>query len=465
MQTYTITIGDQIVHVQEDGAPTSPIAILIHGWSSSSFTWAPLIPTLSRRYRCIAIDLPGFGRSPAPKTPPTIAGYADLVAQIIEKFSERPALVLGHSMGGQIAATLALRHPQIIERMVLLNPALSGRLSTRVNLLIKPHVLAEQYRFLELVIFLLAQTPLDYTDRLLKPANFAERARARVAPDAYQRIRADARRRGQGRMRAACFIAMSKGDLRGQLERIEPSALVIWGAEDNIVPLRDAGAVAAEWPKADLRIVPNAGHWPQFEQTDATLRHIAHFLGLPPEIDDPHQEQEQDLAQIQETAQFLNNSEIGGKLTEGQRLRLASIVHRHRYAPGQQIVSAETSGDEMYIVKDGTMEVWLTPSPAGGRAVDPVRLAFLNAGQVAGELALLDGTTRSADLRAGPEGAVVLALTQAALATLSEDDPDLGMRLMKNLAISLGRRLRHQNWRAARIMEAVNARVESGGSS
>ena len=461
MAIYNLVIDEQLVHVKEEGPTNGPIAILVHGWSSSSFTWAPIIPALNRRYRCIAVDLPGFGRSPAPVAPPTIAGYADLIGQIIERFSDRPVLVLGHSMGGQIAATVSLRHPMLIDRMVLLNPSLSGRLSTRVNLLLKPHVWAEQYRFLEWLIYILAQTPLDYTDRLLKPTNFAERAGARVSPEDYRRIRADARRRGQGRMRAACFIAMEKGDLRAQLAAIETPALVLWGAEDNIVPLRDAGAVAADWPAADLRILPNAAHWPQFEQTDATLRHIAQFLGLPPEIDSADGGVDQDLARVQETAQFLNNSEVGGKLTEPQRLRLASIVHTHSYGPGAQIVSANTNGDEMYIVKEGTLEVWLTPSAAGGRAVEPVRLAFLQAGQVAGELALLDGTTRSADLRAGPEGVTLLALTSQAVAILTNDDPAMGMRMMQNLAISLGRRLRHQNWRAARIMEAVSARVKS----
>lgn len=446
----TYTVSGQPIHVQEEGPPNGPVAILIHGWSSSSFTWAPVLPALSGRYRCIAVDLPGFGMSPAPKEPPTIAGYADLIAGIIERFGDRAALVLGHSMGGQIAVTLSLRHPPLVERMVLLNPALSGRLSTRVNLLIKPHVLAEQYRFLEWLIYVLAKTPLDYTDRLLKPTNFAERARGRVSLEDYKRIRDDARRRGQGHVRAACFVAMQRGDVRGQLDRVETPALVIWGAEDNVVPLRDAGAVAAEWPAADLRIIPNAGHWPQFEQTDTTLRHISQFLGLPPEVGGPHQGSDQDLARVQETAQFLNNTEIGGKLTPAQRLRLASLVHTHRYGPGDQVVRADTAGDELYIVEDGTLEVWLTPSAVGGRSLAPVRLALLQAGQVAGELALLDGTNRSADMRAGPQGVTVLALTREALATLAEDDPVMGMRMMQSLAISLGRRLRLQNWRAAR---------------
>src|SRR5262245_36091915 len=130
---HTYTIHGQLINYEEQGPANGAIAILIHGWSSSTFTWAPVLPSLSKRYRCIAVDLPGFGKSPAPKEPPTIAGYADLIASLIESLSERPVLLLGHSMGGQISATLALRHPLLVERLVLLNPALSGRLSTRVN--------------------------------------------------------------------------------------------------------------------------------------------------------------------------------------------------------------------------------------------------------------------------------------------------------------------------------------------
>lgn len=441
------TFDQQTVNIQEEGPLDAPIALLIHGWSSSSFTWAPILPSLKKRYRCIAIDLPGFGKSPAPNTTPTIAGYTDLAAKIIEQRSDRPVLVLGHSMGGQIAATLAIKHPMLVERLVLLNPALSGRLSNRVNMLLAPHVLAERLPFMEWLIYILAQTPLDYTDYLLKPSNFAERAQLSEAD--YAQIRADARRRGQGKIRAACFGAMRDGDLRGKLGRIEHPALVIWGAEDDIVPLRDAGAVADEWPRADLRLIPNAGHWPQFEQPEPTLRHIAAFLGLPPDLQgEAHQEQE--LADIQVTAQFLNNCEVGSMLNEAQRLRLASIVHVHRFNVGELVARADTSGNEMFIVRDGSLEVWLQPNPELGRAVHPTRLATAQRGEVVGELALLDNALRSADLVAGPHGVTLLTLTQAALITLADDDPAMGMRMMQNLAVSLGRRLRTQNWRAAR---------------
>ena len=78
----------------------------------------------------------------------------------------------------------------------------------------------------------------------------------------------------------------------------------------------------------------------------------------------------------------------------------------------------------------------------------------------AGELALLEGVGRSADLRAGPQGCTLLALTEEALNTLAEDDPAMGMLMMRNLAISLGKRLRLQNWRAARALDAEAAQAQ-----
>jgi pimeloyl-ACP methyl ester carboxylesterase/CRP-like cAMP-binding protein len=441
------TIGDQPIYVQESGPAEGPLAVLIHGWSSSSFTWKPVIPALSLRYRCLAIDLPGFGQSPAPHGAPTIAAYAEIVADIIEKTSDGAALVLGHSMGGQIAATLAARFPMLVERLVLLNPALTGRLSSRVNMLLAPHVFVERYPFMEWLLHVLAQTPLDYTDFLLKPSNFAERAR--ISDEDYRQIREDARRRGQGRVRAACLGAMRDGDLRGQMGRIDTPALIVWGAEDDIVPLRDAGVAAAEWPSADLRIIPNAGHWPQFEQPDATLRHIAHFLGLPPRAA-AQQEADQDIEHLQEAAQFLNNSEIGGSLNETQRLRLATLLRVRRYRPRDLVAAANTLGDEMYIIMEGQLDVWLSPVTGAGPSLPPLRLASIQVGQVAGELSLLDNAVRSADLRAGPPGCTLLVLSREAFDLLAADDPAMGMRVMQNLAVSLGRRLRLQNWQALR---------------
>jgi pimeloyl-ACP methyl ester carboxylesterase len=449
------TIGDKRVHIEETGVARGPLAVLIHGWSSSSFAWKPILPALGQRYRCLAVDLPGFGRSPPLNTPPSIAAYADLVAQIIELNCAGGALVLGHSMGGQVAATLAVRHPPLVEQLVLLGPVVSGTLSKRVNRLMWPHVWLERFRLVEWLLYLLSQTPIDYTDSLLKHSNFA--ARANIPVEDYHQIRADARRLGQGKARYHCFRAMQRGNLSSQIGQIDVPTLVVWGAEDDMVPLRDAGIIATESPTTDLRVIPNAGHWPQFEQNRITLRYISHFLGLSPEVagEEPNFTDPDHIAEI---AQFLNNSELGRKMSSAERLRLAGLLRLRAYEPGELIAEAYVEGDEMYIVKDGSIEIRLT-TQAGGRRELPILLAELTAGQVAGELALLDGAKRSAEIRAGALGAHVLALTRGALATLAEDDPSIGMKMMQNLAISLGLRLRNQNWRAR---EAFQAEAEFG---
>ena len=114
---------------------------------------------------------------------------------------------------------------------------------------------------------------------------------------------------------------------------------------------------------------------------------------------------------------------LNTKLTPAQRLRLASLLHTHHYAAGALVARENTFGNEMFIIKGGTLEVWLTPNKLLAGNHEPTLLATLQARQVVGELSLLDGAARSADLHAGPEGATLLALTDEALAKLAEDDP------------------------------------------
>jgi pimeloyl-ACP methyl ester carboxylesterase len=272
------TIGGQELYVREEGRQHKQVALLIHGWSSSWFAMSPLLSLLSKRYHCLAVDLPGYGKSPPPAKRATIAGYADLLAALIKDVTKRPAILIGHSMGGMISMTLALRHPNLVERMVLLCPTVSGRLSLYINLFVSPIVVLERFAVAGKIVSLLEPQMMGVTDRLMRPT-FAERSG--VTLEDYERLRADARRPGQGRVRAECFWAMRNGDLRGKLSKIEAPALVIWGMEDDTVPLRDASILADEWPDADLRIIPQASHWPQFETPQITERYISGFLGRP----------------------------------------------------------------------------------------------------------------------------------------------------------------------------------------
>ena len=287
----------------------------------------------------------------------------------------------------------------------------------------------------------------------MRPVSFAERSG--ITPKDYARLRADARRPGQGRVRAECFRAMLENDLRGKLGQVDTPALVIWGAEDNTVPLRDASIVADEWPAADLRILPKAGHWPHFETPDATRRLVASYLGLPlvggmnvAPLDD------RELELVKETANFLAHSDVGNNLSLAQRTRLAAQCQHRSYPPNAVIVTTSDTGSELFVVRSGTVEVWNDPEGTPGEPPKNLqRAASLRPGQLTGELAMLDSGLRSADLRAGPEGATLLALDRERLLALCEEDSALGTRLLWNIATAMALRVRFILWQLRRAAQ------------
>jgi pimeloyl-ACP methyl ester carboxylesterase/CRP-like cAMP-binding protein len=452
------TVNGQLIHAVEEGLPTRQVALLIHGWSSSWYAMSPLLGLVSQRFRAIAIDLPGYGRSPPLPERVTIPAYAELLADFIERVTDGPVVLVGHSMGGMTGLTLALRHPALVERMVLIGPTISGRLSQSINLIISPITLLERFGWGGLIVSTTERMMLGITDRLMRPVSFAERTG--ITQGDYMRIRADARRPGQGRARAECFFAMRENDLRGRLSQVEAPSLVLWGAEDNTVPLRDAGVVADEWPEADLRIIPKAGHWPHFETPETTRRQIASYLGLPLFSDELHTPvDEEDLMRVREVAQFLAHSEVGTGLNMAQRIRLAAQCRQRVYAPHTNIVSAHETGSELYIVQIGTVEVWNDPDSLGQAPTNPRHATTLRPGQMVGEFAMLDQGLRSADLITGPEGATVLALDRERLMALCEDDAVLGTRLLWNVATAMSQRARFILWQLQRALQRQAAQA------
>ncbi|GAB4533151.1 MAG: alpha/beta fold hydrolase [Anaerolineae bacterium] len=446
------TVNGQPLHVVEKGLPGRQVALLIHGWSSSWYALSPLLDLMSLRFHCLAVDLPGYGKSPPLPRRTTIPAYADLLAELMALVSDGPVVLVGHSMGGMISVTLALRHPALVERMVLIGPTVTGRLSSYINLVVSPITLMEWFGPGSLLVALGERSIVGITDRIMRPASFAERSGISEAD--YEHLRADARSPGQGRVRAECFFAMRENNLSGKLKDAETPALVIWGAEDNTVPLRDASVIADEWPDADLRILPKAGHWPQFEAPDATGRLVAAYLGLPRFSDRLHNPVSDDeLLQVGEIAQFLAHSDLGNNLNLAQRTRLAAQCQARRFKPGERIVRAEEAGTELYIIQSGTVEVYETAEYPPQGATGSRKAADIRPGQITGEFAMLDQGLRSADLVAGPDGATVLALKRENLLALCEDDAVLGTRLLWNISTAVAQRARFILWQLRRATQ------------
>ncbi len=154
-----------------------------------------------------------------------------------------------------------------------------------------------------------------------------------------------------------------------------------------------------------------------------------------------------DAAFIEYASRLLGDSELADGMQPNQLAQLAAIAEIRTCRPNALICDEHDKSDELYIIESGSLEIWLDPASAGIIGSAPRQIAELQVGQTCGELALLDGGVRSAQVRAGQQGARVTVFRRDTLLALCEQDTGIGFRLMRNLASALALRLRLQDMR------------------
>ncbi|MCR2810865.1 MULTISPECIES: alpha/beta hydrolase [unclassified Microbacterium] len=113
----------------------SPVFVLIHGIGMGRTVFADLITRLHAR--TIAIDLPGYGEAPEPRSVLTMERTADLVAAYLHSIDAGRIVLVGHSMGSQVAGEVAARHPELVDRVVFIGPTVDARQRTAVRQLLR----------------------------------------------------------------------------------------------------------------------------------------------------------------------------------------------------------------------------------------------------------------------------------------------------------------------------------------
>jgi pimeloyl-ACP methyl ester carboxylesterase len=119
---HKIRVGTLEIFAEEDGEG-SPALVFLHYWGGSRRTWSEVIAQLSKRFRCIAVDLRGWGRSDRPASDYNLFAQADDVEGVIAALMVKDFVLVGHSMGGKIAQILAGRRPVGLRAVVLIAPA------------------------------------------------------------------------------------------------------------------------------------------------------------------------------------------------------------------------------------------------------------------------------------------------------------------------------------------------------
>jgi len=253
------------LHVEEhgDGFPL----LLIQGLGWSKWPSRAQIPAYAERRRVLSFDNRGTGLSAKPPGPYTMEELADDAASVLDARGLEQADVYGHSMGGFVALTLALRRPELVRSLVLVGTGPGGPDHEPL-----PQETHE-------VWFSVVGLPLEEAVRRTLPTSFPPGWPAEH-PQEYAELLAA---RLTSPTPPECWKAQFDGTVRYKdegvpVERIDVPALVVHGALDRVSPVANGRLLAARLPHAELVLLPEQAHVPMLEQPAAFAELVCAFL-------------------------------------------------------------------------------------------------------------------------------------------------------------------------------------------
>lgn len=280
VHSITLPNGERIAYFDEGEGEVT--LLFIHGLGSYAPAWQKNIEDLRVYHRCIALDLPGYPKSEKPENYPySMEAFAKTITALADALALRNVVLVGHSMGGQIALTAVLQSPERFAGLVLVAPAGIERFSETEAAWLKANVTPtvikntpqEQIKMNFEVNFAAGKLPDDaffmYEDRLRIRSNVEEH-------DFFCELI------------PKCVAAMLDAPVFEQLNGVNVPTLVLFGTHDYLIPNKylhpdltvEVVAAAAQnaIPRSELFFVPNAGHFAMWDNPTFVNNKILTFL-------------------------------------------------------------------------------------------------------------------------------------------------------------------------------------------
>jgi pimeloyl-ACP methyl ester carboxylesterase len=272
MRHKVVDIGGP-VHFIDYGGEGDPL-LMIHGLGGSALNWMDVGPGLAKHGHVVAIDLAGFGETPLFNRSAAVGANADLVAKFIDKVFDGPVTLMGNSMGGHISVLVAADHPESVDRVILVDPAVPG-----------VHVRRPEPALIGMMAALsvpgLAETVIDRRVRVLGPEGLVMRTLNVVCADPSRlsreiveaHVRLTRERDSLGNQNARAFVQATRSiglrmaDPRFWLraKKVKAPVLVIHGELDRVIPVASARELVRRLPGWELRLLEGVGHVPMME--------------------------------------------------------------------------------------------------------------------------------------------------------------------------------------------------------
>jgi pyruvate dehydrogenase E2 component (dihydrolipoamide acetyltransferase) len=258
-----IVIADgRHIHVLLAGPRAAQPLVFLHGLGGSLSTWQIVLGGLAEQYRVVALDLPGHGASA--KADPvevdySIPGHSAATAESLNILGLKNVIIVGHSLGGAIAMSLAAENPSLVKALVLIDSAgLGSEIGAELLRLMTGEPGPETARAL-LELFL--------SDlKLVNKRAIDDMAANQLAEGGWAAQQATANAAFPGGEQTAVAA-----------EQVSQPVLLIWGEDDRVIPVDHALSAVRSFPDAILAVLPGIGHVPQVEQPEAVTRAIDRF--------------------------------------------------------------------------------------------------------------------------------------------------------------------------------------------
>jgi pimeloyl-ACP methyl ester carboxylesterase len=256
----TLTLFGQKLHYLEAGQD-GPVVILVHGLGADSTIWAANLATLSAKTHVFAIDQIGFGRSDKPPLDYRIQTFAEFLYAFMQAAKIPRATLVGNSLGGWVAAELAVQHPEAVEKLILADSAgikprnWKGWRSFPVNL--NPASLLDTRKMFEKIFF----DKSVITDQLV------------------ERVFENRMRNGDSYTISRVLEGLDSNQwVDKQLDKVKAPTLIVWGQEDALTPLEQAETFHKDIANSRLEVIAQCGHAPQIEKPAEFNKLVLDFL-------------------------------------------------------------------------------------------------------------------------------------------------------------------------------------------
>jgi pimeloyl-ACP methyl ester carboxylesterase len=255
------------VHYQEKGSG-EPL-VLIHGYTASTYAWKDVFEPLAQQFRVIAVDLKGFGFSGKPDGDYTRRAQGELVVRLLDHLKINQAIFCGNSMGGEVAMNAAVGHPDRVKALILVDSAgvtVSGGGSVTPGPAQWP-VVGPALAALALTSDALVRDGLRksfYNDALADEEQVAAYYRPLKTRDGQR----------------AAYLARTQAGINPvepEIAKIKLPTLIIWGAEDELIPLEAGRQLNSLIAGSKLVVLNNCGHVPESEAPGPFTKEVEAF--------------------------------------------------------------------------------------------------------------------------------------------------------------------------------------------